>query len=376
MPIPNTNLILNKKAKNPYIKYIEVVNLTLNKNEKLKIGIIGLGRMGLMHAALFNNLSESTVVAVADPSNFPSKPLGIINSSIQIFNEGVEMLKNCELDGVLISTPVLTHIPLALECANRKIPFLLEKPLSLNAGEAMPLISKLQNTPITNMIGYVYRFLDSFVKGKEILDSGCLGNIQRVNANIYISQLFQKGKGWRYDPKQSGGGVLMSLGSHVIDLLTWYFGSVKSVVGKVKSVYSAGIDDFAHLIMEHSAGVTSILDCSWSVRFKGKIDVKIDILGDNGTLVVSEDSILLFLDKPTIDYKNGKNIYNANDLFRPVPIDIGTPKFTFQNLHFLNSIKSNLSGSPDIKQGYHVQQIVDAGYSSSLQRCIPVTINF
>ena len=39
------------------------------------------------------------------------------------------------------------------------------------------------------MIGYVYRFLDSFVKGKEILESGCLGNIQRISANIYISQL-------------------------------------------------------------------------------------------------------------------------------------------------------------------------------------------
>ena len=56
-------------------------------------------------------------------------------------------------------------------------------------------------------------------------------------------------------------------------------------MGKVKSVYSPGIEDFAHLIMEHKSNNTSIIDCSWSVRFKRKIDIKIDILGDNGTLV-------------------------------------------------------------------------------------------
>ena len=341
----------------------------------LKIGIIGLGRMGLMHAALFNSLSDSKVVAVADPSHFPSKPLGIINPSIKVFQDAEKMLNDTILDGVLISSPVSSHIPLSLLCAERNIPFLLEKPISINADEALPLISKLEKNKITNMMGYVYRFLDSFVKGKEILDSGSLGNIQKISAHIYISQLFQKGKGWRYDPKLSGGGVLISLGSHVIDLLTWYFGKVNRVVGKVKSVYSSGIDDFAHLIMEHNSQNTSILDCSWSVRFKRKIDVKIDILGDNGALIVSEDSILLYLDRKTKDYNSGKTFYNANDLFRPVPLDIGTPKFTFQNNHFLNSIRGKTNASPDIKQGFHVQQIVDAGYKSSKEGCIPIIIN-
>ncbi len=340
----------------------------------LKIGVIGLGRMGLMHTALLNSLSGSKIVAVSDPSNFPSKPLGIINPSIKVYNSAEKMLENSELDGVLISSPVNTHIPLSIMCAERKLPFLLEKPLSISADVALPLIDIINKDQIPNMIGYVYRFVDSFLKGKQILDSGCLGNIQRINANIYISQLFKKGKGWRYDPKESGGGVLISLGSHVIDLLTWYFGNVISVVGKVKSVYSPGIEDFAHLIMEHESQNTSILDCSWSVRFKRKIDIKIDILGDNGTLVISDDTIMLYLDKQFNDYNNGKTIFNANDLYRPVPIDIGTPKFTFQDMHFLNSIKLKTSASPDIKQGFHVQQVVDAGYKSSREGCRPIII--
>lgn len=163
----------------------------INKN-KLKIGIIGLGRMGLMHAALFNSLNESEIVAVSDPSNFPSKALGTINPSIKVFTNAEEMLNNVELNGVLIASPVMTHIPLSLICAEKNIPFLLEKPLSISANEAVPLIEKLKVNQISNMIGYVYRFLDSFVKGKEILDTNCLGNIQRISANIYISQLFKR----------------------------------------------------------------------------------------------------------------------------------------------------------------------------------------
>lgn len=344
--------------------------------EILKIGIIGLGRMGLMHAALFNSLSGSSLVAVADPSDFPSKPLGIINPGIRIFSNAEEMLSKVELDGVLIASPVSTHIPLSLMCAEKGIPFLLEKPLSICADEACPLLSLLETKNISNMIGYVYRFVESFIKGKEILESGCLGNIQQIKANILISQLFRKGKGWRYDPKISGGGVLITLGSHVIDLLTWYFGYARSVICKVKSIYSYGIDDFAHLFIEHSSDNTSIVECSWSVRFKRKIDIKIDILGDNGSLVVNDDSVSLFLDNSVNSYKSGITKLNANDLYRAVPIDIGTPKFTFQDKHFLQSIKNKTHAEPDIKQGFHVQQIVDAGYCSSQNGCIPIKIDF
>lgn len=342
---------------------------------KLRIGVIGLGRMGLMHAAVFNSLENSKLVAVMDPSKFPSKQLGLLNPKVKVFNDVDKMLNEMELDAVLISSPVSSHISLALKCVEKGIPFLCEKPLSVNSEQAIPLLEKLKSNSVANMTGYVFRFLDSFVKGKEILDTGCLGRIQRVDARIHISQLFKKGKGWRYDPKESGGGALINNGSHLIDLLTWYFGSVSSVNANVLSYYSPGIDDFAHMIMKHKSGVTTIFDCSWSVRFKRKIDIKIDVLGDNGSLIVSDDTIQLFLDKAVGDLPAGKSFWNANDLFTPVPVDIGTPKFTFQNMHFIDSIAANESPNPSILQGYHVQQIVDAGYQSSIENGTPIIID-
>ena len=119
------------------------------------------------------------------------------------------MLKTEKLDGVLIASPVSSHILFIIYVSEKQIPFLLEKPLSINCEEAITINKKNGGkTIILNMIGYCYRFIDSFREGKKIFDSGCLGNIQRIYARIYISQLFQKGKGWRYDPSISGGGVL------------------------------------------------------------------------------------------------------------------------------------------------------------------------
>ena len=346
----------------------------IQNDKKLRIGVIGLGRMGLMHSALFNSLPESKLVAVMDTSKFPSKQLGALNPAIKVFNDVDEMLDKVELDAVLIATPVNFHVPIAIKCIDKGVPFLIEKPLSINSEQAIPLLKKLQEKPLPNMVGYVFRFLDSFVKGKEILDTNCLGNIQRVDAKIHISQLFQKGKGWRYDPKKSGGGSLINNGSHLIDLLSWYFGPVSSVNANVLSYYSPGIDDFAHLIIKHQSGINTIFDCSWSVRFKRKIDIKIDVLGDNGSLIVSDDTIQLFLDKAVDPWPAGKTFLNANDLFTPVPVDIGTPKFTIQNQYFLNALKSGKLPRPSVLDAYHVQEIIDSAYRSSTENGAPVNI--
>ena len=161
-------------------------------DETIKIGVIGLGRMGLMHAALFNSFEESKLVAVADPSKFPASQLKQVNPLIKVYRDGDELLEKEELDGVLIASPVSSHIPLSILCTEKGIPFLLEKPLSLNCEEAVPLLNKIKEKNNINIIGYCYRFMDSFGEGRKILNAGCLGNIQRVSATIYRSQLFKR----------------------------------------------------------------------------------------------------------------------------------------------------------------------------------------
>lgn len=343
-------------------------------NQKLNIGIIGLGRMGLMHTAIFNSLPESKVVAVVDPAMFPAKPLHMLNSNIKVYKTAEKMFKNENIDGVLIASPVGYHIENALECVHNNVPFLMEKPLAVNAEQAGPLILELEKNPLPNMIGYMARNIDSFKEGKKIIDSGTLGKILNVKGTVYVSQLFKQGKGWRYDPKVSGGGVLESQGSHLLDLLYWYFGEVSQVNADTLSVYSRGIEDFSHVILQFRSGLKGWIDASWSVRFKRKMELRMDILGENGSLVITDDTLDLFLDNAAGDYSEGKTFLSANDLFTGVYIDIGGSKFTLQDQHFIQAIIEKRPASPTIKDGFHVQKIVDACYQSASKSSSPVMI--
>ena len=344
------------------------------EGKKLKIGIIGLGRMGLVHAAILNSLPESEVVAVVDPSLFPAKPLSIMNPKIKVYKSIEKMLKKVKVDGVVIASPVGFHIENARECVRNNVPFLMEKPLSLSAAQAKPLLEDLEHSPVPNMIGYMARNIDSFTEGKKIMDSGALGRIINVKGTVYVSQLFKQGKGWRYDPKVSGGGVLESQGSHLLDMLYWYFGRVKKVNADTLSVYSEGIEDFSHVMLDFESGLKGWIDASWSVRFKRKMELKLDILGENGNLVISDDTVNLFLDEAAGGYNKGKTYLSANDLFSGVHIDISGAKFTYQDQRFIQAILENKSTWPSIKDGFHVQQIVDACYESSSKNGAPVLI--
>lgn len=337
----------------------------MTQNSELRVGVAGLGKMGLLHASVLNSLEGSRVVAAADPSPLMGNAIGEINQSIKTFQSVEEMLEKVPMDALVIATPVATHVPIALDCVRRKIPFLMEKPLATSADQASDLVAALEKSPTPHMIGFMTRFIDTFVKGKEILASGALGNLQRVASSIYVSQLFTKGKGWRYDRKVSGGGVLSAQGSHLLDLLTWYFGPVKRVNAEVLPVYSAEIEDFAHLMFEFKSGVKGHMDNSWSVRHKRTVETTIDVLGDNGSLVVSDDTVKLFLDKPAGGYQAGWTSFSAVDLYRGVEVDIGGPQYTREDKVFIDAIRSGKSPQPDIYQALHVQKIVDAAYRSS-----------
>ena len=342
--------------------------------ETLKIAIVGLGRMGLLHTAIINSLPTSKVVAVVDPAWFPAKPLQMLNPNIKVYKSIKKMVKKQDIDGVVIASPVGYHMENALECVEYNLPFLLEKPLSLTATQAAPLVKALEKNPVTNMIGYMARNIDSFKKGKDIIESGALGEILSVKGTCYVSQLFKQGKGWRYDPKVSGGGVLLNQASHLLDLLYWYFGPVKRVNADTLSVYSKGIEDFAHVILNFEDGTKGWIDASWSVRFKRKMELKLEILGKNGTLTISDDTIDLFLDAAVGEYREGKTFLSANDLFTGVHFDVGGAKFTYQDQEFINAILEKRNSSPSIEEGYHVQKVVDGCYSSANSEGAPVVI--
>jgi predicted dehydrogenase len=339
----------------------------------VRVSVIGIGKMGLLHAGIMNALPEVELCAISDSSKFL---LSFANSlkEMPVYDDYVKMLDKEKPDAAVITTPVFLHIPMGLECAKRNIPFLVEKPLSATSAEADDLVAEVQRRTLPTMVGYMMRYVETFAKAKEIIASGVLGRIITFNATIYVSQLFQTGKGWRYNKKESGGGVVIGQATHLIDLLKWYFGQVEMISSHTQSVYSQEVEDFAHVYMQFAGGVTGWFDSSWSVRHHRLLEVTINVHAENGTLAVTDDFVKLFLDKKADGYNAGwTNLYKP-DLFEGVEIDLGGPQYTRQDVAFIDAVKHFKKIESDIRSAHEVQKIVDAIYFSASKNGEPVRV--
>ena len=149
------------------------------------------------------------------------------------------------------------------------------------------------------------RYIDTFAKAKEIVAIGVLGKLQMLRSSMYVSQLFKPGKGWRYEKDVSGGGVLITQNTHVIDKLLWMFGDVEDVNGRTVTLYSSTVEDYCHAMFSFRSGLVGYLDASWSARHYRTPTIAIHVQGSAGTLDVDDDQVRLFLDKPFGQFPEG-----------------------------------------------------------------------
>lgn len=335
------------------------------EQRELRTAVIGLGKLGLLHAATFNVLPGCRLVAVADKSKTLRDGLKAHMESIETYADHEKLLDDTRPDLVAVATPTGLHVPIAIDCVDRGIPVFIEKPLSLSATQAEPLLASLRQRPVVNMVGYMTRFLDTFRKAKELVDSGALGRFQMLRGSMYIGQLFRRGKGWRYDKAASGGGVLTTQNSHVIDLLLWYFGDVDWVSAHVTRLYSQEVEDHAHLFFQFNSGLRGFFDASWSARHYRTPTVALHVQGENGTLDVNDDEVRLFVDDPVGGITGGWHRWRKPDLYHGVLFDIGGPNYTDQALQFVGAVRGTDRVGSDVISAMRVQQVIDAAYRSA-----------
>ena len=340
----------------------------------MRIAIIGMGKMGLLHGAILNALENVEVCALADSSKFLT---GFAKNLTHLptYTDYITMLDKESPEAVVIATPVFLHRAMAQECVQRGIPFFLEKPLALNAREAESLVESLAQTNLITMVGYMMRFAESFTKAKDIVDSEVLGKIINFRSQIYVSQLFKTGKGWRYEKKESGGGVVIGQATHLIDLLHWYFGPVERVSAQIKNWYSQEVEDFAHAYLSFKNGVTGWLDSSWSIRHHRLMEITIEIDAENGNLIVTNDFVKFYLDQPVDNLSAGWHNYLRPELFKGVSFDVGGTYYTLQDQHFVEAVRSGKQVDSDVRNAFEVQKIVDAIYMSAEKYGQPITIS-
>jgi predicted dehydrogenase len=302
--------------------------------EKINLGVIGLGFIGKVHLRNCLNLKSVRVVAAADTSK---KALNYAKAFEvkQLFTDYRELLKLKDLDAVIISLPNYLHAESAISAMEEGKHVFLEKPLARNPEEGREIVSAAEKNGVKFMVGYPFRFATEFVDLKKRVKSGVLGDIQLAYAvDVASGPFFHRAEStmprpvpeWWLNKELTGGGALIDLGCHMINLLRWYLGEVSDVRARLGYRFNFDFEDHATCLIDFENGASAVVNVGW---FSQNTAVSVELFG-------------------TMSYA-GAYFSPSSKVVTAIELILGkTPKFFVPYLneisHFVNHVKNDDNG--------------------------------
>jgi predicted dehydrogenase len=252
----------------------------------LNVGIIGLGKMGKLHFMNCKHIDNVKVLSVADVSNQNlswAKARGIQN----LYSDYADLIENSGVDAVIIALPHNLHVHSSTLALENGIDVFLEKPLAVNLDDGKNIIDVVNKTKQMFMVGCNSRFHDSVEKVKNLYDNGVLGDIEIANfdniGNGPLSPFLDPTPipDWYFDPKKVGGGALLDLGYHMVDLYQWFFKDIKLEFAYLSNRYNLPFEDSVILIVNSDNTKTKgIINLGWFSRsIFPKLDFRVILHG-------------------------------------------------------------------------------------------------
>ena len=336
-------------------------------SKKIRTGIIGLGKMGILHSALINMIPQAELVSVHDTNRKLSNYVKNSGMNVTFFHELERMLDKVVLDAVFVCTPPFTHLPIAQECVKRKLNVFVEKPLAESYLSAKKMLSLVEANDIVHATGFTLAHIPLYKKAKTMLAKGILGSVHRFHISVYFSQVLSRKKGWFYDKSKSGGGVVIDIASHLIYLVTWYFGLPQKVYARTLNFYS-DVEDCGSIMFGYKNGLIGVLDANWSIPGYRLATISIAVEGENGFMEITNDYIKLNLLQSVGDFEKGWTNIHKIDLGSMSHFDLGGEGFSDEDRHFIECCLSKEKPPVSWEEGLDVQRIIEAVYLSSERR--------
>jgi scyllo-inositol 2-dehydrogenase (NADP+) len=287
----------------------------------IKVGIVGLGKMGISHMAAFRAHPDVDLVAVADTSRYSLDILAKY-TGVTTFSSLEDMVGAVELDAVVIATPSQLHAPMVRSALQHGLHVFCEKPFVLDVVEGAALVAAAQEQRLVTQVGYHNRFVAAFVEAKRLLDLGAIGIVGHVVAEAYGPVVLKPSGGTWRSRRSAGGGCLYDYAAHPLDLLTWYFGDATAVSGSVLNrVFSRETDDEVFSTVHFSPSTSAQLSVSWSDESERKMSTSLKLWGSEGHMSIDRQEIKVYLrDTATCPdgYRPGWNVKYTTDLTEPV----------------------------------------------------------
>ncbi len=341
------------------------------------LGLIGCGAIGEVHARAANRAGV-TLAGVSDIKLAAAEALAQRHGVSLVASNNEELIRRPEIQGIIVATPNDVHADIAIEAMEAGKDVLCQKPMALNAQQCRMMNEAAQANERILQIGFVHRYTPVARTAKALIDAGRVGAIYHAKAAIYRRRGIPGLGGWFTTKARSGGGPLIDLGVHLIDLAMYLmdFPKVQRVSAKVyanfgkdlkKYVYEemwAGppdyqgvcdVEDAAHALVRLENGATLEVNATWAGNFPEKsLNNIVGIYGDTGGVAFEMGGTQVQL----ATQEHGHNV----DI---IPKLRSVDHFEEEIKSFAQSMTQRTEAFASGRQGQIVQSIIDAIYESS-----------
>src|SRR5215212_3585284 len=254
---------------------------------KPRVGFVGLGWIGRNRLQSVVDAGVAEIAAIQDVQASAVEEAHKLSGDAVQFSDFEELLRE-DLDGVVIATPNRFHAEQAIAALERGMAVFCQKPLGRNAFETRRRVDAARNANRLLGVDLSYRNIPAMQAVSSLVESGALGKVFAVDATFHNG--YGPDKPWFYDFSLSGGGCLLDLGVHLIDLALapLRFPPVKRVegatfsAGRLLSKDSRQAEDYARATIETAGDTVINLSCSWNLHAGRDANIEITFYGTGG----------------------------------------------------------------------------------------------
>ena len=248
--------------------------------EAPRLGFVGLGWIGGLRLEAVEDAGTAHVAALCDTDPARLTSAGERHRCATLHAGLDDLLREARLDGVVIATPNALHASQALAVLEGGLPLFVQKPLGLDRAEVGRVLDRARQRNRLVAVDYSYRHLRGAETLRDWTQRGELGDVHLVEAVFHNA--YGPDKAWCFDPRLSGGGALLDLGVHLLDLAFWIFGATppRRVEGWTRDLPGhPGIDQFAGADLVLDPGIRMRLTTSWHAHAGRDCELRVTLHG-------------------------------------------------------------------------------------------------
>lgn len=335
----------------------------------IRVGVTGLG-MGYGHVKQLVANQNAEVVALCDKDEARLEQVASECNIPNIYSDFGKMLRSGGLDAVVIATPNKFHAPYTIAALKAGLHVFCEKPMAMNTREAEKMVAASAKAKKNLMINFSYRFSDMSYALKQQVDAGVVGNIYFGRTIWHRRRGMPRFGGWFGSKELAGGGPLIDLGVHRLDLALWLMGYPDpecvsgSVYNKIagpearKTGKKFDVEDLACGFVRFRNGASLVIEASWAAHIREDELMITSLCGDKGGLV-QRNLNGTYQFEAEVYTEEGGNLFTKK-------LDRAVVNAPGPQAEFIDSILEKRPPMATGEQGVKVMKILDGIYKSAV----------